>query len=152
MAAVLEFLCAEILELAGNAARKERYKYTAGTDNSIEAPTSQKESYRIEPNHITSAVKNDEELHSSILNIQNTTHKQLNKREYTAAETIQQLQAAEQKKEQSKMQIELQKLQAEQQHEAQENQMDRQVKLEVAHIQAASKDTDHDNDGKTDNK
>jgi len=66
------------------------------------------------------------------------------------AELSKAAQAAEQQKEQSKMQVELQKLQVEQQHEAQENQMDRQVKLEVAHIQAASKDTDHDNDGKTD--
>lgn len=68
------------------------------------------------------------------------------------AELSQAAQQAEQKKEQSKLEIELQKMQAEQAHEAQENEMDRQVKLEVAQIQAASKDTDHDNDGKTDNK
>ena len=124
LAAVLEFLCAEILELAGNAARKERYKYTAGTDNSIEAPTSQKESYRIEPNHITSAVKNDEELHSSILNIQNTTHKQLNKREYAAAKTIQQLQAAEQKKEAQRI-----KLEKKQQAQLAKQEKQRQIEL-----------------------
>ena len=55
---VLEFLCAEILELAGNAARKERNK-AVDSNSSIEsaAPISQQESYRIEPK--TSAVKND---------------------------------------------------------------------------------------------
>jgi len=122
LAAVLEFLCAEILELAGNAARNERNKSTAGANNSIEA--SQQESYRIEPNHITSAVKNDEELHSSLLNIQNTTHKQLNKREYTAAETIQQLQAAEQKKEAQRI-----KLEKKQQAQLAKQEKQRQIEL-----------------------
>jgi len=123
LAAVLEFLCAEILELAGNAAREERNK-TTGTNNSIEA-TPQQESYRIEPNHITSAVKNDEELHSSLLNIQNTTtHKQLNKREYTAAKTIQQLQAAEQNKEAQRI-----KLEKKQQAQLAKQEKQRQIEL-----------------------
>ena len=45
LAAVLEYLCAEILELAGNAARDNKKP-------------------RIIPRHITLAVKNDEELNN----------------------------------------------------------------------------------------
>lgn len=58
----------------------------------------------------------------------------------------------ESNKAQAAMQLELQKLQAEQNHEATQNELDRQTKIEVAQIAANAKDTDHDNDGKTDNK
>jgi hypothetical protein len=45
---------------------------------------------------------------------------------------------------------EMQKLQQEQDFEAEQNQLDRDAKIQVATINAVSKDTDHDNDGKTD--
>lgn len=50
LAAVLEYLCAEILELSGNAARDNKKS-------------------RIVPRHITLAVKNDEELNKLLGNV-----------------------------------------------------------------------------------
>jgi len=64
----------------------------------------------------------------------------------------QQAMEKQQQVEQAKLQQEMQKTQAEQQHEAAQNDLDRLNKIEVAMIAANSKDTDHNNDGKTDNK
>ena len=52
--------------------------------------------------------------------------------------------------EQQKAQAKQQEIQQEQQFEAQQNELDRQNKIDVASINAAFKDVDHDNDGKTD--
>jgi hypothetical protein len=67
-------------------------------------------------------------------------------------EMAQMAQEKEQQKNQAELQMQLQKIEMEQQHDAAQNELDRINKIEVAQIQAASKDTDHDNDGKTDNK
>ena len=55
-----------------------------------------------------------------------------------------------QEQQQAQAQAEAAKLEAEQAFEAEQNELDRQAKKEVAMINAVSKDTDHDNDGKTD--
>jgi len=59
---------------------------------------------------------------------------------------------AEQQKVQAESQAKMQEIQLEKNMEAQQKELDRQNKIEVALIQAQSKDTDHDNDGKTDSK
>jgi hypothetical protein len=61
-------------------------------------------------------------------------------------------QEKEQKKNEAQLQLQLKSMQAQHAHDAEQKGLDRQTKLEVAHIAARSKDTDHDNDGKTDNK
>ena len=97
LAAVLEFLCAEILELAGNVARGEN---DIINNNSIEGGgdatslgadgTPPPPPVRIGPQHITTAVKSDEELHTSIIQMQN---KQIaiDKDEIDAAKIVQQM-------------------------------------------------------------
>eukprot|EP00578_Thalassiosira_sp_NH16_P000461 CAMPEP_0181130322 /NCGR_PEP_ID=MMETSP1071-20121207/29799_1 /TAXON_ID=35127 /ORGANISM="Thalassiosira sp., Strain NH16" /LENGTH=182 /DNA_ID=CAMNT_0023216379 /DNA_START=12 /DNA_END=560 /DNA_ORIENTATION=+ len=57
LAAVLEYLCAEILELSGNVAAER----DNNNDDDIDAADGKKAA-RIIPEHITLAVKNDEEL------------------------------------------------------------------------------------------
>ena len=63
----------------------------------------------------------------------------------------QQAQQAQQEMAAQQQQAEAAKLQAEQSFESEQNQLDRETKLAVATINAVTKDTDHDNDGKTDN-
>lgn len=77
--------------------------------------------------------------------------KQLAAKAERKQEELQQMQQqAAQQLEQSKMEAEQQKLQAKQAFEGEQNQLDRDNKIQVATINAVSKDTDHDNDGKTD--
>jgi len=73
-----------------------------------------------------------------------------NKAEKKQEELQQMQQQAAQQLEQSKAQAEQNKLQMEQAFEGEQNQLDRDNKIQVATINAVSKDTDHDNDGKTD--
>jgi hypothetical protein len=58
----------------------------------------------------------------------------------------------EQQKVQAEAQVKMQEIQLEKTLDGEQKELDRQNKIEVALIQAASKDTDHNNDGKTDNK
>lgn len=68
-------------------------------------------------------------------------------------EELQQMsQQAQQQMEQQKAQAKMQEIQMEQGFEAEQKQLDRETKVQVATINAVSKDTDHDNDGKTDEK
>jgi hypothetical protein len=73
-----------------------------------------------------------------------------NKAEAKQEELQQQQNEAAQQLEQSKAQAKMQEEQMKQEFEAQENQLDRENKIQVATINAVSKDSDHDNDGKTD--
>ncbi len=73
-----------------------------------------------------------------------------NKAEKKQEELQQMQQQAAQQLEQGKAQAEQQKIQMEQAFEGEQNQLDRDNKIQVATINAVSKDTDHDNDGKTD--
>lgn len=75
-----------------------------------------------------------------------------NQVEKKQAQMMQKSQEAEQQKQQAATELEMNKIQAINEHDAQQKELDRQTKIEVANIQANSKDTDHDNDGKTDNK
>jgi hypothetical protein len=77
--------------------------------------------------------------------------KQLASKAEAKQEELQQQQnEAAQQLEQSKAQAKMQEEQMKQEFEAQENQLDRENKIQVATINAVSKDSDHDNDGKTD--
>lgn len=77
--------------------------------------------------------------------------KQLASKAEKKQEELQQMQQqAAQQLEQGKAQAEQQKIQMEQAFEGEQNQLDRDNKIQVATINAVSKDTDHDNDGKTD--
>lgn len=77
--------------------------------------------------------------------------KQLAAKAEQKQEELQQMQQqAAQQLEETKAQAEQQKIQMEQAFEGEQNQLDRDNKIQVATINAVSKDTDHDNDGKTD--
>jgi hypothetical protein len=89
---------------------------------------------------------------AEILDSDNFAHlkKLANEVEQKQQELQQQMQQAQQQAEMQKAQVEQQTKMAEQEFEAEQNQLDRENKIQVATINAVSKDTDHDNDGKTD--
>ena len=61
-----------------------------------------------------------------------------------------QMQKAQAEAAQNQLAMEAQEEQAKRDHEATQKELDRANKVEVALINASAKDTDHDNDGKTD--
>ena len=72
LAAVLEYLCAEILELAGNAARdnkKSRIGAFLSPDDMFGLLLTLLVAFAIVPRHITLAIKNDEELNRLLGNV-----------------------------------------------------------------------------------
>jgi hypothetical protein len=89
---------------------------------------------------------------SEILDADNFSRiKQLANQAEAKAEELQMQQSQMiQQTEQAKIEAAQTKIQQEQAFEAAEGELDRQNKIDVALINAASKDTDHDNDGKTD--
>jgi hypothetical protein len=89
---------------------------------------------------------------SEILDADNFSRiKQLANQAEAKAEELQMQQGQMmQQTEQAKIEAAQTKIQQEQAFEAAEGELDRQNKIDVALINAASKDTDHDNDGKTD--
>ncbi len=79
--------------------------------------------------------------------------KQLSRQAEAKQQAIgQQAQEAQQQMAMQQQQAEAAKLQQEQDFESQENNLDRENKMAIAMVNAVSKDSDHDNDGKTDEK
>lgn len=125
LAAVLEFLCAEILELAGNAAREN--------SNNEDGTTP-----RIAPHHITSAVKNDEELHTSLVQIHQK--QMINKQEFQVAKIVQQMQTNETKKQLQRIKDEKKQQRQVAKEEKQKTiEREKQWQLQMRQIRAAEK-------------
>ena len=89
---------------------------------------------------------------AEILDSDNFAHiKQLAREVESKQEALQQqTQQVQQQMQEQQLMAKQQEEQAKQDFEAKENQLDRENKIQVATINAVSKDTDHDNDGKTD--